>query len=135
MYILALKNVQLTLEANPYTELRKLMDSNMRSNFKYVIYVALLANLLLLILTIKNPSSLLFITSAIAFVALIAEVLLAVKGNIPINNIIYTWSSDNYPINWADYRTKWLNVFQYRQIANITGFVSLLISAVFGTSK
>ena len=135
MYILALKNVQLSLEANPYTELRKLMDSNMRSNFKYVIYVALLANLLLLILTIKNPGSLLFITSAIAFVALIAEVLLAVKGNIPINNIINTWSSDNYPTNWTDYRTKWLNVFQYRQIANLAGFVSLLIGAVFGTSK
>ena len=135
MYILALKNVQLTLEANPYTELRKLMDSNMRSNFKYVIYVALLANLLLLILNIKNPGSLLFITSTIAFVALIAEVLLAVKGNIPINNIINTWTSDNYPTNWTDYRTKWLNVFQYRQIANLAGFVSLLIGAVFGTSK
>ena len=135
MYILALKNVQLSLEANPYTELRKLLDSNMRGNFKYVIYVALLANLILIILTIKNPGSLLFITSAIAFVALIAEVLLAVKGNIPINNIINTWSADNYPTNWADYRTKWLHVFQYRQIANITGFVSLLLGAVFGTSK
>lgn len=133
MYILALKHVQLNLEAGSYTELRKLIDTSMRGNFKYVIYAALLTNLILVISTIKNPGSLVFITAAIAFVALIADTLLTVKGNLPINDIINTWSSDNYPTNWADYRAKWFNIFQYRQIANITGFVSLLIGAVFGS--
>lgn len=133
MYILSLKNVQLKLEANAYIEFRKLIDASMRSNFKYVIYAALLTNLLLVISTIKNPGSLLFITATIAFVALITDTLLTVKGNLPVNDIINTWSADNYPANWADYRTKWLNIFQYRQIANITGFVSLLVGAVFGS--
>ncbi len=133
MYMLALKNVQLSLDAKPYIELRKLIDTSMRSNFKYVIYLALLTNLILIISTFKNPGSLLFITAAIAFVALIADTLLIVKGNLPINDIINTWSSDSYPANWADYRTKWFTIFQYRQIANITGFVSLLIGAVFGS--
>jgi hypothetical protein len=132
MYILALKDVQLSLEANPYIELRKLIDTSMRGNFKYVIYVALLANLLLVISTAKNPGSLLFITAAIAFAALIADTLLTVKGNLPINDIINTWSADNYPANWATYRTRWLNIFQYRQVINIIGFVSLLIGAVLG---
>jgi hypothetical protein len=132
MYILALKHVQLSLEANPYIELRKLIDTSMRDNFKYVIYVVLLANLLLVISTVKNPGSLLFITAAIAFTALIADTLLTVKGNLPINDIINTWSADNYPANWATYRTKWLNIFQYRQVINIIGFVSLLIGAVLG---
>jgi hypothetical protein len=135
MYILALKDVQLNLEAGPYTELRKLIDTAMRSNFKYVIYAALLANLLLVISTIKNPGSLLFITAAIAFAALIADTLLTVKGNLPVNDIINTWSSDNYPANWADYRAKWLRIFQYRQIANITGFISLLVGTVFGSKQ
>lgn len=133
MYILALKNVQYSLEAGSYTELRKLIDASMRSSFKYVIYAALLANLILIISTIKNPGSLLFITAAIAFVALIADTLLTVKGNLPVNDIINTWSLDNYPANWTEYRTKWFNIFQYRQVANITGFVSLLIGAVFGS--
>ncbi|MGF2414159.1 hypothetical protein [Ferruginibacter sp.] len=131
MYILALKNVQLNLAANPYIELRKLIDSAMRSNFKYVIYAALLANLLLVIVNIKNPGSVVFITAAIAFIALVADILLTVKGNLPVNDIINTWSADNYPTNWAEYRTKWFTVFQYRQIASITGFVSLLIGVVF----
>ena len=131
-YIIALKNVQLSLNAHSYIELRKLLDVNFRANFTYVVYAALITNLLLVITTVKNPSSLVFITAAIAFVALIADTFLTVKGNLPINDIINKWSSDNYPTNWADYRTKWLNIFYYRQIANIIGFVSLLIGAVFG---
>ena len=133
MYILALKNVQLNLEVSSYTELRKLIDTSMRSSFKYVIYAALLTNLLLVVSTIKNPGSLLFISATIAFVALIADTLLTVKGNLPINDIINTWSSDSYPTNWTDYRAKWFNIFQYRQIINIVGFVTLLIGAVFGS--
>jgi hypothetical protein len=133
MYILALKNVQLNLGANSYTEIRKLTDTAMRSNFKYVIYAALSANLLLLIANIKNPVSLIFITAAIAFVALVTDILLTVKGNLPVNDIINTWSADNIPANWTDVRTKWFTVFQYRQVANITGFISLLIGVVFGS--
>ncbi len=133
MYILALKDVQLNLGANAYTEFRKLIDTAMRSNFKYVIYAALLLNLLLVIINIKDPGSLLFITAAIAFLALITDTLLTVKASLPINDIINTWSADNYPSNWAEYREKWLTVFRYRQFVNITGFVSLLIGAVFGS--
>lgn len=133
MYMLALKDVQLNLQAGPYTEVRKLIDTSMRGNFKYVIYAALLFSLLLVVLNIKNPGSLVFITASIAFVALVADTLLTVKGNLPINDIINTWTADNIPANWADYRATWFRIFQYRQVANITGFVSLLVAAVFGS--
>jgi hypothetical protein len=132
MYILALKKTQLNLSVSSYIEFRKLIDAGMRSNFKYAIYISLLANLLLLILTINNPVSLVFITSTIAFVALVADTWITVKGNLPVNDIINSWTTDNYPSNWMDYRTKWLTIFQYRQVLNITGFVSLLIGVVFG---
>jgi hypothetical protein len=133
MYILSLKQVQLNLGANSYTEIRKLIDISMRASFKYVIYAALLANLLLIIATVKTPASLVFITATIAFVALVAEILLTLKGNLPINDVINTWSADNVPANWTSFRDKWFTIFQYRQIASITGFVSLVIGAVFGT--
>jgi len=132
MYILSLKQVQLNLDGSNYTEFRKLIDTAMRANFKYVIYAALLANLLLVIATLKNPGSMLFITAAIALLALIADIMLTIKGSLPVNDIINTWSADNYPANWMDYRTKWLHIFQYRQLANITGFVSLLAGTIFG---
>jgi hypothetical protein len=133
MYILSLKDVQLNLQAGSYTEIRKLTDSSMRSNFKYVIYAALIFNLLLVIMNIKNPGSLVFITATIALLALAADILLTLKGNLPINDVINTWSADNIPADWTTFRTKWFKIFQYRQIANITGFVSLLVGTVFGS--
>jgi Cyclic nucleotide-binding domain len=78
------------------------------------------------------PGSVLFIAAAIAFVALVVDTLLTVKGNLPINDIINTWSPD-HPTNWADYRTKWFGIFQYRQMANIIGFVCLMIGGIFGS--
>lgn len=131
MYLLALRDVQLKLDAGPYTELRKLLDTSMRSNFKYVVYAALLFTLALVIDTSKSPGSLQFILTATAFVALLADTLLTLKGNLPINDIINSWSAGQYPSNWKDYRADWLRIFSYRQFANITGFVCLLISAVF----
>ena len=133
MYILSLKQVQLSLNANAYTEIRKLIDTSMRASFKYVIYAALLANVLLVILTAKTPNGLVFITATIALVALIAEIMLTLKGNLPIHDVINTWSADSVPANWTSFRNKWFTIFQYRQIASITGFISLLIGAVFGT--
>ena len=133
MYILSLKRVQLNLCANAYTEIRKLTDISMRASFKYVIYAALLANVSLVIATIKTPDSLVFITVTIALLALVAEILLTLKGSLPINDVINTWSADNVPANWTSFRDKWFTIFQYRQIASITGFVSLLIGGVFGT--
>lgn len=130
MYILALKHVQLNLEAPAYIEMRKLIDASMRRNFKYVVYAALLTNLILVVMTIKNPGTVLFVASAISMAAIVADTILTVKGNMPINNTINTWSPASYPANWKDYRNQWLQIFRYRQIANLTGFLSLLIGAV-----
>jgi uncharacterized membrane protein len=130
--MLSLKQVQLNLGANSYIEIRKLIDISMRPSFKYVIYTALVANVLLVILSVKTPNSLVFITATIALVALVTEIMLTLKGNLPINDIINTWSIDTIPANWTAIREKWFTIFQYRQIASITGFISLLIGAVFG---
>jgi len=133
MYMLSLKQVQLSLDANAYTEIRKLTDISMRASFKYVIYTALLANVLLVIATAKSQGSHVFIAATIALVALVAEILLTLKGNLPVNDIINTWAPDTIPANWAAVREKWFTIFQYRQIASITGFASLVIAALFGS--
>jgi hypothetical protein len=132
MYMVALKNVQQVMQAASYIELRKGLDVNFRANYKYAVYAALITSFIFVLMNIKSPGSLLFITAAIAFAALIADLLLMMKGNMPINNLINTWTPENYPANWAAYRAKWLRIFLYREIATITGFTSLVIGAVFG---
>jgi uncharacterized membrane protein len=79
-----------------------------------------------------NPGGLLFITSVISLVALLADVVLALKGNIPLNKYINSWSSWDYPDNWQQYRAQWFNLYHIRQALNITGFVSLLAGLIFG---
>ena len=64
--------------------------------------------------------------------ALVTEVPLMKKGNMPINNLINTWTPVHYTDNLAEYRVKWLQIFFYREIATITGFIRLVIGAVFG---
>jgi hypothetical protein len=132
MYILALKNTQLALGGSSYTEVRQLIDANMMTYFKYVVYVVLLANLLLVVVNFGTPMSLSFVTALIAFIALIVDTTLTLKGNVPLNHIINAWSPENYPASWKEIRQQWLVVFQYRQIVNILGFLSLLAGAVFG---
>jgi hypothetical protein len=131
MYLLSLKQVQLNLDADAYTALRKLTDTSMRGSLTYVVYAALLASLALVIVTIKNPGGVVFITAVIAFIALVIDTVLTLKGNLPINDVINTWSAGHIPANWMEYRTKWFEIFQYRQMAVITGFVSLLVGVVW----
>jgi hypothetical protein len=131
MYILSLRKAQLGLSGSAYTELRQLLDANMRARFKWPTYIALLANLALIIVNLQGPSNLLFGTVVIAFTGLIIDVALTLKRSIPLNEIINKWSATNYPDNWKEIRQQWLEVFQKRQIVNIIGFVSLLIGVIF----
>jgi uncharacterized membrane protein len=132
MYILALRKASLGLDAGGYIRLRKLIDEAMRASFKYVIYSALILCLALTLMSARQPGSLLFTTAVIAFAALITDVIITLKGNMPINDIINSWSPDSYPTDWSAHRTRWLAFFGYRQVVNILGFLSLLVGAVFG---
>lgn len=133
MYIIALSDVSKKLDAASYIHFRQLTDANFMAKYKYVIYGSLLTSLLLCLFTAGKPTGFLFISSVIAFAALIADVLLAIKGNIPINKRINSWTTENYPANWQTYRDKWLQVYSKRQVANIVGFTSLVLGAIFGT--
>lgn len=132
MYMIALKKAQYKMKAASYIELRQLLDAGFKANYKYAVYAALLSNLALLVMISKHAASVFFVTSALAFCALIIDILLSVKGNVPINEAINTWSADKYPADWADYRTEWLQIFQYRQVVTIMGFIILLAGSVFG---
>lgn len=130
-YIIALTDTQKNMEADTYIELRKLLDKNFRKKYKFVIYISLVSSTVLTILTSMNTSSILFIGSAIALLALIIDIMLTLIGNMPINNLINTWTKDNYPSDWKSYRSKWLSIFSKRQIVTITGFLCLLIGVIF----
>ena len=131
MYMIALENLQRNIPAPAYVGFRHIVDRNFRSKFKYPFYSTLITSSTLTAITAGSPASLLFITSLVAFLAFVTETIFMLRGNMPINKAINTWTRDDYPDNWEVFRDRWLKVFRYRQVANITGFVSLLVGAVF----
>lgn len=130
-YIISLHNVQKNLTALSYVEFRKLTDKNFRAKFKFVFYATLIIGPIVIWATVKDGVGLLAVTTIISYVAFWVDAIIMLKGNMPINNLINTWSKENYPDNWVSYRDKWLYVFRLRQIANITGFIALLGGIVF----
>ena len=131
-YLLALGNAQKDLRASSYIELRQLLDKHLQIPLKLAYYIALAFVVLLAAASIANEMYFVFFTALIALAALIMDIVLALKTNIPINTIINNWDADNYPRHWQLIRRKWFYFFHIRQVAGLIGFASLLIGAVFG---
>jgi hypothetical protein len=132
MYLLTLEHVQLSLGGAGYVELRKLIDAGMHKGFKRWVSAAALSTLAVVLTHADDPLGLRFLAASIALMGLVVDALLAVKGSLPINAAINTWSPDHFPSDWAEYRARWFTVFRYRQVASLGGFASLLVAAVFG---
>lgn len=132
MYMLSLKNMQLALDGTAYTQVRQLIDASMNVNFRYVVYTTLVLNLLYVILNAKEPTSVVFITATISLLALVIDGILTLKGSVPINQIINNWSPAAVPADWKEVRLAWFRVFQWRQVIDLVGFLSLLMGTVLG---
>jgi uncharacterized membrane protein len=131
-YLLALTDSQKKLRAPAYIELRKLLDKNLRIKLKVFYYATLLTAVLLTVLTFSPAAPLRFITASIALCALIADIAISLKRNVPINNLINNWDADAYPRHWQLIRRKWFYFYKIRQAIGIVGFISLLVGVVFG---
>jgi hypothetical protein len=131
-YILALSGATKKMDASAYIETRKLIDKELSTSLYIVYYLALAASIALTAFSVVNPQGILFISSVVALVALVADILLSVKGNIPINRTINSWTTNEYPANWQQYRSRWFSLYQIRQFVNIIGFIALLAAIVFG---
>jgi uncharacterized membrane protein len=131
-YILALTNASRKMNPAVYIETRQLIDAELKSSLSLVYYIALAASLLLTAFSVVNPNGILFICSVIAFIALVIDIAIAMKGNIPLNKTINSWNPKQYPDNWQHVRTRWFSLYHVRQTVNIAGFLCLLAGMVFG---
>jgi hypothetical protein len=131
-YMLALSNATKKMQAVAYIETRKLIDAELQFKLSLVYYAALCSSLLLTAFSVVNPNGILFISSVIALITLLVDIGLALHGNRPINKIINSWSSSQYPDNWEQVRSRWFSIFHSRQAVNIVGFISLVAGSVFG---
>jgi len=130
-YLLTMRRVLLGMSANNFIETRHLLDRIIGPAIQPVFYGTLLSSLVMVLTHLDDPSGIVFITAIIAFILLIADVVITLRGNKPLNQLFNTWTPENYPADWQRGREAWLRYFGYRQVVSITGFICLLAGAIF----
>lgn len=124
----ALKGISI----NGFLEQRQVVDALVVKRLRFFYYTSLLLTLTVAVLTAKQPASPAFITSVIAFVCLVADIAIALKGNGPINALVNTWAPGQpTTANWEAVRVQWLDFIRYRGIISAAGLLSLLSAWVF----
>jgi hypothetical protein len=132
-YALALANVQRSLSAPAYIELRQRINAVMSRRGRALYVLAALLNGQVLFLSVVRSQPLVTVTTAAALVCLLADVYLMTRKSIPVNGLMDAWSTTSYPTDWERYRTMWFDAFAWRQSALLFGFANLLIGAVFSS--
>lgn len=132
-YMLVLTQAMKAVSLENFLDLRKAIDPIFAGFPKLLYYTGLILSFVAVGLSVKDYNSLLFITSAISFICLAADVTIAMKCNVPINNKINTYVQGVITgTNWEGLRTDWLKFMQYRSAIGLVGVISLLVGLVFG---
>lgn len=130
-YLVALTSVQRALSGPAFVELRQRINAAMDRRIPALYLTTLVTTLVLLALSWRAGTWTLLITTIVALACLVADAALMVRKNVPINAVMSRWSTTNYPGDWELYRARWFEIFGYRQVVLLIGFVSLLFGAVF----
>ncbi len=129
-YIVFMSNAQRALSAPAYIELRQRINAVMSRRLGAIYVGTMLMVLSLVALALRSGNWNLLVTTTLALLCLVIDVVYMLRENVPINGVIDSWSTTDYPDDWQDYRTKWFTVFGYRQVILLIGFVSLVVGAV-----
>jgi hypothetical protein len=128
-YIVFLGQAQRGLSASAYIELRQHINPAMNRRVPVIYVGTLVTGLLLLALAARIADWTVAVTTIVALLCLIVDVVFMVRESGPLNVMMDRWSTTDHPEDWDRYRTKWFTIFGYRQLVLLIGFFSLLIGA------
>jgi uncharacterized membrane protein len=122
MFILSdsLKKVSL----NNFLELRKVIDVSFGHRFRVIYYSGLILSLIAVLLYVNEPGSILFITTAIGFICLVADVAIAMKCNVPLNTLFNNYQPADVTHNWQTLRLQWIRFINIRGVFIVIGMVT-----------
>jgi hypothetical protein len=123
-YIYILSDALRIVPINNYLELRKTIDSGFGSRFSLMYYSCLALSLVVVLMSPGKPTSVVFITSLIALICVIADVLIAMKGNVPLNQLTNDYTQHN-GTDWNTIRSQWLKLIGYRAVITVSGMLAL----------
>ncbi len=118
-----LKNVS----AGAFIEQRKAIDLVIAPWLKIIYPLSIVVSVAVLMLLGQPIGSSSFVLSLVALVLILADMVIAIRGDVPINREIQSWSVAAHPAHWADLRDQWFAYMRWRQLCSITGLLCLLL--------
>ena len=118
------------LSASTFIEWFQKIDPYMKVRARQLLLGQLLLTLLLLGLTLDRLPSLAFWLTAVALLATTVAMVIAVRGNVPINRQMDKWATTTPPADWEQVRDRWLRYHSQRGFAESAGFLAMLVATL-----
>ncbi|HTF81682.1 MAG TPA: hypothetical protein VL947_08150 [Cytophagales bacterium] len=131
-YLFALSDALELLRIEHFLEFRKSVDKVIVGRLTFAYYSCLALSLLTLVVSIKQGDAVFMVTTALALLCLLGDLIIAVKGNIPLNHLI---NAGGPHMDWHVIRARWLCYINYRGILITVGMLSLFVGLLFGSKS
>jgi hypothetical protein len=105
-----------------FVDYHQAIDPYMAKWAKLLAQLQLVLTLLVLVTKYQQGLTLAFWLMSIAFGLVVTSVLVAIRGNVPLNEISRGWSPDELPVDWLAIRSRWISYHRTRAFINILGF-------------
>lgn len=126
-FLFALGRVSLGLSGPAYAALRQQINAVITPRIMRLYPTTALIALALAGLGLLEGRGRLALGALVSAACLVVDLVLAVKGNVPLNTIMNGWRPDALPEDWPIVRARWHDVFTVRQVVLSVGFVALVV--------
>jgi hypothetical protein len=124
-YLVGLNKALHNVSLSGFIEQRKAIDVVIADPLRFLYFSSAGIAILILAFSFKNPGSITFVTVLLSLICLGADMTLAIKKSIPMNEIINHYPGNGYP-DIAKIKNQWLNMINLRGAIAITGLIILL---------
>lgn len=109
---------------------RRIVHPMVLHKHKAVYYLTLFLSLLVIAISLRYDRFT-SITYTIAFICLVTEVIIAVKGNGPLNELVQQFSSHESVHNWEEIRSEWIRLIKLRGYIILVGMTAIFAGLIF----
>jgi hypothetical protein len=118
------------LSAAAYVELRQNINAVIASRLLGLYVVTLLTLGGLAVAALVRDAATVAVGAGIAACGLIADTVLAVRLNVPINNRVNGWTQAAIPDDWRVHRDRWDAALAVRRVVLLAAFAALVLGTL-----
>jgi len=126
-YLIVFSDALKLTSLDNFLEQRKVVEQIIAARYKIIYLTCLVLSLVVVFISFKLNDRIFSVTAIIALLCLLADLSIALLGNIPINKQISLLAGQIDLSRWEALRADWLMFFRYRGILTTVGMLSLLI--------